>query len=81
MRYPDPLGSKSIVFALMLVLAGALVPARAQQQVPRANPRPPLRIEIVPRGFYRQCVDWHDVEHRPTGDVIVPRTRCRWAPR
>ena len=42
--------------------------------------RPPLRIEVTPSGrLYRQCTDWHVIEHRLTGDTVVPRTRCWWA--
>ena len=42
--------------------------------------RAPLRVEITPSGrLYRQCTDWHVIEHRATADTVVPRTRCRWA--
>jgi hypothetical protein len=28
----------------------------------------------------RQCTDWYATEHRPSGTVIVPKTRCWWVP-
>jgi len=42
--------------------------------------RPPARITVVPLSrYYRQCESWLAVEHRPSGDVITPQMRCRWA--
>jgi hypothetical protein len=42
--------------------------------------RVPTRIEIYPsQRLYRQCVDWYAIERRPSGDVITPQMRCRWA--
>jgi hypothetical protein len=62
-------------------VAGFSVFAAAQDDTPRPRvARPPLRIEIEPqRRMVRECRDWHVVEHRLTGDTIVPRTRCWWA--
>lgn len=71
----------SLGLALALVEAHAQQVQPAQEQPARPNRRPPLRVEIAPRQFYRQCVDWHVIEHRPSGDTVVPRTRCQWAPR
>jgi hypothetical protein len=46
---------------------------------PRAV-RARTRIDVTPsRRIYRQCVDWYSVEHRPSGDTIVPNMRCWWA--
>jgi hypothetical protein len=46
----------------------------------RLHRRAPLRIEVTSSArLYRQCTDWHVIEHRPTGDTVVPRTRCWWA--
>ena len=42
--------------------------------------RPPTRITVVPLSrYYRECDSWLAVEHRPSGDVITPQMRCRWA--
>jgi hypothetical protein len=79
MRILTSTAMKAVAAGLALAAAFACACATAQERTPRPNRRPPLRIEIVPRQFYRQCVDWHEIEHRPTGDVIVPRQRCRWA--
>jgi hypothetical protein len=73
--------AKAAAAAMAAALAFLCVSAQGQERTARPKRRPPLRIEIVPRQFYRQCVDWYDVEHRPTGDTIVPRMRCRWSVR
>jgi hypothetical protein len=67
------------VFAL--AAAGFSTFAAAQDDTPRLRlARPPLRIEIEPqRRMVRECRDWHVIEHRLTGDTIVPRTKCVWA--
>ena len=42
--------------------------------------RTPTRIEVHPtRRLYRQCVAWLAPEERPSGPVITPQMRCRWA--
>jgi hypothetical protein len=42
--------------------------------------RVPPRITVVPLShYYRQCDSWLALEHRPSGDVITPQMRCRWA--
>jgi hypothetical protein len=64
------------------VLLSAAPLAFAQDSADRARlqRRAPLRIEVTPSGrLYRQCSDWHVIEHRLTGDTVVPRTRCWWA--
>jgi hypothetical protein len=66
----------------LAVLLGGSPPAHAQDAPDRAklHRRAPLRIEVTPSArLYRQCVDWHVVEHRATGDTVVPRMQCRWA--
>ena len=38
------------------------------------------RIVVTPSPrVYRRCVDWYAVEHRATGDTVVPNMRCWWA--
>jgi len=69
---------------LAVLLASVAPPALAQDTQGRAklHRRVPLRIEVAPTGrLYRQCTDWHVIEHRATGDTIVPRARCWWASR
>jgi hypothetical protein len=37
------------------------------------------RIEIHPRPLlYRRCVDWYELQHRPSGTVLFPQMRCWW---
>ena len=63
-------------------VAFAVLAASAQDAQGRAKllRRGPLRVEVAPSGrLYRQCTDWHVIEHRATGDTVVPRARCWWA--
>jgi hypothetical protein len=72
----------AIVAGLAVLVAGAMPAALAQdaQGRPKLQRRPPLRIEVTPSGrLYRQCTDWHVIEHRYGGDTVVPRSRCWWA--
>jgi hypothetical protein len=76
----------TIGLAATLAALGALAPLAAPAQESPARTglhrRPPLRIEVTPsRQFQRQCVDWHVIEHRPSGDTIVPRSHCWWVSR
>jgi hypothetical protein len=68
-------------FAVFVLAAAGFSTLAASQDEPRPRvARPPLRIEIEPqRRMVRECRDWHVIEHRLTGDTIVPRTRCWWA--
>jgi hypothetical protein len=70
--------------AVGLAVLGGSALASAQDQPDRArfHRHPPLRVDITPGGrLYRQCTDWHVIEHRATGDTVVPRSRCWWAVR
>ncbi len=74
--------------ALPVTLIGAAPPARAQQTTPVAGPsqsalpapqRVRRRLEIYPRPLlYRRCVDWYELQHRPSGTVLYPQMRCWW---
>jgi hypothetical protein len=67
---------------LVVLSASVALPAQGQDAPGRAKPhrRAPLRIEVTPSGQpYRKCVDWHVIEHRLSGDTVVPRMRCWWA--
>ena len=59
----------------------------------REPPRPRVLIERQPAawdyprpgtyswpgpGAVRQCVDWYQLEYRPSGTVLTPQMRCRW---
>jgi hypothetical protein len=76
----------STKLALAALLIGAASPARAQQTSPIAEPSlttPPAtragRIEIHPRPLlYRRCVDWYELQHRPSGTVLYPQMHCWW---
>jgi hypothetical protein len=65
--------------AALLAAAPAVLAQDAQGRA-KLHRRAPLRIEVTPSArLYRQCTDWHVIEHRATGDTVVPRVRCRWA--
>jgi hypothetical protein len=69
-----------------LAMPGAAPHAAAQTQAsPMTRPgQPPLRyarprIEINPRPqLYRRCVDWYELQYRPSGTVLYPQMRCWW---
>ena len=68
-------------FALAAALAEA--PLASAEPAGRARlHRHPLRVEVAPAGrLYRQCLDHPVIEHRPSGDTVVPWFSCRWAAR
>jgi hypothetical protein len=77
-----------IASALAALLVGAAPSAHAQQTSPIAQPSlttPPAppharrRILINPRPLlYRRCVDWYELQYRPSGTVLYPQMRCWW---
>jgi hypothetical protein len=70
----------------LLLSAITVAPSLAQTaQRPRHHPPPPRYarpyIEIRPRPqhlLYRRCVDWLELQHRPSGTVLYPQYRCWW---
>jgi hypothetical protein len=71
-----------------VLLVGSTPQVHAQQTSPIAAPSfaPPSapphvrrRIVITPRPLlYRRCVDWYELQHRPSGTVLYPQMRCWW---
>ena len=66
-------------------MLGAAQHATAQTPpIAQPNPPPPPRyarprIEIYPRPpLYRRCVDWYELQYRPSGTVLYPQMRCWW---
>jgi hypothetical protein len=81
---PKPLIAILIVAALPFLGAA---PQAAAQTSPIAQPgfaSPPPhhvhgRITIRPgRLLYRRCVDWYELQQRPSGTVLYPQMRCWW---
>jgi hypothetical protein len=80
------------VFAVAaLSLAAAAVPRAVAQPVSSPVPGPELgtlpppphtaggHIVINPgRLLYRRCVDWYELQYRPSGTVLFPQMRCWW---
>jgi hypothetical protein len=75
-----------ILTVAALPLLGTARPAAAQtshiaqQGEPYYLPRyVRRRIEINPRPLiYRRCVDWYELQYRPSGTVLYPQMRCWW---
>jgi len=81
MRFSGHGGLTAGSLAVMAVLAVASTAAAETGQV-RLKRHAPLRVDVAPAGrLYRQCVDHPVVEHRPSGDTVVPAFSCRWAVR
>jgi hypothetical protein len=77
-----PIIAIGLAAALAALAAPAAAPAQESSVRPGLNRRPPLRIVITPsRPAQRQCVDWHVIEHRASGDTVVPRSHCWWVSR
>jgi hypothetical protein len=80
--------TKSLILIISVaVLLSPAPQAQAQQTSPIAEPSlttPPAsrsagRIVIRPRPLlYRRCVDWYELQHRPSGTVLYPQMRCWW---
>ncbi len=75
-----------MVFAAPAMLGTAQHAAAQMQTPPIAQPNqlpPPRyarpRIEINPAPLlHRRCVDWYELQYRPSGTVLYPQMRCWW---
>ena len=74
---------------IMALAAPAMLGAAqraAAQPSPLAQPNQPLpprymrpRIQINPAPLlHRRCVDWYELQYRPSGTVLYPQMRCWW---
>jgi len=76
----------TIAGLIVLLLLGVVpcTPLLAQTAPQNATAAPPARraptqIEIYPRPLlYRRCVDWYELQNRPSGTVLYPQMRCWW---
>jgi len=72
------------VAAALALLCTAPFETSSAQSVPGGPHAPRLRharpyIVITPRPLlYRRCVDWLEVQYRPSGTVLYPQFRCWW---
>jgi len=80
---------KALMTLIGIAIAASLftLPGAVAQPAPVAQPNPPTvpvphmrrRIEITPRPLlYRRCIDWYELQHRPSGTVLYPQMRCWW---
>jgi hypothetical protein len=75
-----------VALAALGLLASVPYAAAQTQSSPLAEPSvptlPPLagrRITIYPgRPLYRRCVDWYELQYRPSGTVLFPQMHCWW---
>ena len=77
--------SRGVIVGLACLFTAAMAAPLAAQTVhrPRHHAPPPRYarpyIEIRPqRLLYRRCVDWLELQHRPSGTVLFPQYRCWW---
>jgi hypothetical protein len=68
-----------------LALAGAVwspsvaqVRHAAKHHVRAARSVRPHIVVTPGRLLYRRCVDWLELQHRPSGTVLFPKYRCWW---
>jgi hypothetical protein len=62
-----------------LAAAQSALPPEVGNQIVPALARVRQRIEIHPRRLlYRQCTDWYELQHRPSGTVLFPGKHCWW---
>jgi hypothetical protein len=62
-----------------LFLAGTALPAAAQTSTTeRPHARPRIEVHPAPRLLYRRCVDWYEIQYRPSGTVLFPAKHCWW---
>jgi hypothetical protein len=70
--------------ALSLFGAAPSTPLWAQTAQSAPRHRPMVRrvrpyIVITPgQLLYRRCVDWLELQYRPSGTVLYPQYRCWW---
>jgi hypothetical protein len=76
------------LIVIMALAAPAMLGAAqhaAAQTSPIAQPNQPPpryarpRIEINPPPLlHRRCIDWYELQYRPSGTVLYPQMRCWW---
>lgn len=69
--------------ALAMLGAGQYSAAQTSPTAQPNQPPPPRyarpRIEINPAPLlHRRCVDWYELQYRPSGTVLYPQMRCWW---
>jgi hypothetical protein len=75
----------TIAALVALLFATAAQTASLAQDAQPGRPYPPRarqvrpRIVITPRPLlYRRCVDWLELQYRPSGTVLFPQYKCWW---
>jgi hypothetical protein len=71
------------LIVIMALAAPAMLGVAQHAIAQPSQPSPPRyarpRIEINPRPpLYRRCVDWYELQYRPSGTVLYPQMRCWW---
>ena len=56
---------------------GESAPSFSLPASPPTRGRP--RIDIYPAPLlHRRCIDWYELQYRPSGTVLYPQMRCWW---
>jgi hypothetical protein len=74
-----------ITAAAALMLLGSAPPETSLAQSAQSGPHAPRPrhahpyVVITPgQLLYRRCVDWLELQYRPSGTVLYPQYRCWW---
>lgn len=89
--FTTSLSTSAVAPAVTATVPEKMIFAQAQTERSTQNretrkPRAVTRIRVYDAGApgpnaVRRCVDWYAEERRPSGTVVVPHMRCRWARR
>jgi len=72
-------GALAILTAPNLAAAQTSPNAQVGGQIAPTPTRTRTRIEIHPRPLlYRRCIDWYELQYRPSGTVLYPQKHCWW---
>ena len=79
------MSAKSFIRVAIMVGLAALGGQTSSSAQPAPAAGPPVRfarprIVVTPRPFQyrRRCIDWLELQYRPSGPVLYPLTYCWW---
>lgn len=75
---------KLVPIAVLAALSAAVSSPASAQTAPNGPYAPRVfrarpHIVITPQPpLYRRCIDWLELQYRPSGTVLYPQYRCWW---
>jgi hypothetical protein len=74
---------RALIASIAVLLAASITASWAQTTPPTSSAprvlRARPRIEVTPRPLlYRRCIDWLELQYRPSGPVLYPQYHCWW---